>query len=146
MAGLKELRNFIGLTQKELAEKAGVNIRQIQKYESGEYSLENMTTKTAQGVSNALGCTIEEIASINLEIFSLEAKKSIQDGDLTLSDLIAMDKYQKVKCLSKIGNMQDTFSVNYSRIPEGLQSKLSAAELAELVDAFCKCYSDGKNN
>lgn len=146
MAGLKELRKFMGLTQKELAEKAGVNIRQLQKYESGEYKMENMTTKTAQGVSSALGCSIEEMSSINLEIFSVEARKSVQDGDLALSDLIAMDKFQKTKRLSKIGNMQDTFSANYSRIPEGLQSKLSAAELAELVDAFCKCYSDGKNN
>jgi transcriptional regulator with XRE-family HTH domain len=145
MAGLKELRNFIGLTQKELAEKAGVNIRQIQKYESGEYSIENMTAKTAQGVSNALGCAIDEMLNIDLDIFSTEAKKSVQDGNLTLSDLIAMDKYQKVKCLSKIGNMQDTFSASYNRIPEGLQSKLSAAELAELVDAFYQCYSDGKN-
>ena len=61
MAGLKELRKFIGFTQNELAEKAGVNIRQIQKYESGEYGLENMTTKTAQGISNALGCTVDDL-------------------------------------------------------------------------------------
>lgn len=145
MAGLKELRNFIGLTQKELAEKAGVNIRQIQKYESGEYSLENMTTKTAQGVSNALGCTVNELLTVDLNIFSAEARKSVQDGDLTISDLIAMDKYQKTKRLSKIGNMQDTFSASYNRIPEGLQIKLTSTELAELVDAFYQCYSDGKN-
>lgn len=146
MAGLKELRKFIGFTQNELAEKAGVNIRQIQKYESGEYGLENMTTKTAQGISNALGCTVDDLLTINPGILTREAQESVQNGDLTLSDLIAMDKYQKVKCLSKIGNMQDTFSASYNRIPEGLQSKLSAAELAELVDAFYQCYSDGKNN
>lgn len=145
MAGLKELRKFIGFTQNELAEKAGVNIRQIQKYESGEYGLENMTTKTAQGISNALGCTVDDLLTINPGILTREAQESVQNGDLTLSDLIAMDKYQKVKCLSKIGNMQDTFSASYNRIPEGLQSKLSAAELAELVDAFYQCYSDGKN-
>ena len=30
-------RSVMGMTQKELAEKSGINIRQIQKYESGEY-------------------------------------------------------------------------------------------------------------
>lgn len=95
MAGLKELRKFIGFTQNELAEKAGVNIRQIQKYESGEYGLENMTTKTAQGISNALGCTVDDLLTINPGIFTREAQESVQNGDLTLSDLIAMDKYQR---------------------------------------------------
>lgn len=146
MAGLKELRKFIGFTQNELAEKAGVNIRQIQKYESGEYGLENMTTKTAQGISNALGCTVDDLLTINPGIFTREAQESVQNGDLTLSDLIAMDKYQKVKHLSKIGSLLDTFSENYNRIPERLQAKLSALDLADLVDAFYQCYSDGKNN
>lgn len=146
MAGLKELRKFIGFTQNELAEKAGVNIRQIQKYESGEYGLENMTTKTAQGISNALGCTVDDLLTINPGILTREAQESVQNGDLTLFDLIAMDKYQKVKHLSKIGSLLDTFSENYNRIPERLQAKLSALDLADLVDAFYQCYSDGKNN
>lgn len=42
---LKEIRKSQGLTQKALAEKAGINIRQIQKYESGEYDIGNMTLK-----------------------------------------------------------------------------------------------------
>ena len=50
MATLKELRKLCGMTQKELAEKSGVNIRQIQKYESGEYAIDNMTTKTADAI------------------------------------------------------------------------------------------------
>ena len=36
-----------GLTQNELAEKSGVNIRQIQRYESGTSGCENMTLKNA---------------------------------------------------------------------------------------------------
>ena len=105
-----------------------------------------MTTKTAQGISNALGCTVDDLLTINPGILTREAQESVQNGDLTLSDLIAMDKYQKVKHLSKIGSLLDTFSENYNRIPERLQAKLSALDLADLVDAFYQCYSDGKNN
>ena len=42
MAELKEIRKFMGITQKDLAEKAGINIRHLQKIESGEVKVENI--------------------------------------------------------------------------------------------------------
>ena len=145
MATLKELRKLCGMTQKELAEKSGVNIRQIQKYESGEYSLDNMTAKTADAISHALGCSIDELIKINTSIFTNEMTEAIKSGEMTLSDALEMDKYQKVIKISKIGCFGDTFRANYRRIPESLIGKLTASETAELVDAFYQCYSDGKN-
>ena len=145
MANLKELRKLCGMTQKELAERSGINIRQIQKYESGEYALNNMTAKSANAISGALGCTMEELISIDASIFTKEMTKSIKSGEMSVSDAVAMSKYQKVVRLSKIGRFGDTFRANYKRIPEHLVEKLSAEELAELVDAFYQCYSDGKN-
>lgn len=145
MATLKELRKLCGMTQKELAEKSGVNIRQIQKYESGEYSLDNMTAKTADAISHALGCSIDELIKINTSIFTNEMTEAIKSGEMTLSDALEMDKYQKVIKISKIGCFCDTFRANYRRIPESLIDKLTAEETAELVDAFYQCYSDGKN-
>ena len=35
----------MGLTQRELAEKTGINIRQIQKIEKGEIDVSNMNCK-----------------------------------------------------------------------------------------------------
>lgn len=145
MANLKEIRKICGMTQKELSEKSGVNIRQIQKYESGEYSLDNMTTRTADGISRALGCSIDELVKMDTSIFTGEITKSIKSGEMTVSDAVSMSKYQKVKKMSKIGCFGDTFRTNYSRIPESLIDKLTAEETAELVDAFYQCYSDGKN-
>lgn len=145
MATLKELRTLCGMTQKELAEKSGVNIRQIQKYESGEYSLDNMTAKTADAISHALGCSIDELVNMNTSIFTSEMTEAIKSGEMTLSDALEMDKYQKVIKISKIGCFGDTFRANYRRIPESLIDKLTAEETAELVDAFYQCYSDGKN-
>ena len=59
--GIKEIRKSQGLTQKALAEKAGINIRQIQKYESGEYDIGNMTLKNAVSIADALKCEIRDL-------------------------------------------------------------------------------------
>lgn len=42
---VKELRQAIGVTQKKLAETSGLDLRWIQKVESGEISMENITVK-----------------------------------------------------------------------------------------------------
>lgn len=54
-------RSVMGMTQKELSEKSGVNIRQIQKYESGEYDVGNMTLKNAVLLSEALECDVRDL-------------------------------------------------------------------------------------
>lgn len=58
---IKNLRKSAGLTQKELAEKIEINIRQVQKYESGEYGVGNMTLKNAIAMAKALGCSVEDL-------------------------------------------------------------------------------------
>ncbi len=55
-------RSLVGMTQRELAEKSGVNIRQIQKYESGEYDIGNMTLKNAIALAKALECEVKDFA------------------------------------------------------------------------------------
>ena len=55
-----------------------------------------------------------------------------------------MAKYQRVKKCSKIGAFDDTFRVCYNRIPPALAGKLSAQDLADLVDAFYNYYNDGR--
>lgn len=50
-----KLRKAQKLTQEALAEAAGVNIRQIQKMESGEIQPENITLGTALRLAKALG-------------------------------------------------------------------------------------------
>lgn len=144
MASIKEVRKFMGFTQKELSEKSGINLRQLQKYESGECNPSNMTAENVKKLSDALGCTIDQLLDIDLSIFSGEAKKSLKEGNLTLSELYDMSKYQKIKKLSKIGKLSATFLACYNRIPDGILEKLQPDDLAHLVDAFYDCYSDGK--
>lgn len=51
---LRALRISRGLTQKQLADGAGINIRQVQKMESGEYLVENVTFRTALAIADFL--------------------------------------------------------------------------------------------
>lgn len=53
---IKELRKEKGLTQSALAQEANIPLRTIQKYESGEYKIENMTLGNAIKLASALDC------------------------------------------------------------------------------------------
>ena len=58
---LAALRVARGLGQKELAERSGVNIRQIQFYESGERDIKNASLKNALAIADALGVHPREL-------------------------------------------------------------------------------------
>lgn len=51
---IKYLRTAAGMTQRELAEKAGVNIRQIQKYEVDQPEIGNVSLRIAVALADAL--------------------------------------------------------------------------------------------
>lgn len=52
---IKQLRAAAGMTQRELAEKTGVNIRQIQKYEVNQPEIGNISLRIAIALADALG-------------------------------------------------------------------------------------------
>lgn len=54
MGNLKDIRIAAGLTQKQLAEMSGVNIRQIGRYESGSSDMSNATLVNALAIAKAL--------------------------------------------------------------------------------------------
>jgi DNA-binding XRE family transcriptional regulator len=54
-------RNLRGLTQQQLADNAGLNIRQVQKFEAGVTKTENAQYNTLKALASALGVTIEDI-------------------------------------------------------------------------------------
>lgn len=60
---VKTYRKKQGLTQTDLANRAGLNIRQIQKIESDEVQIENVTLKTMQAIAQALNAKIDDLIS-----------------------------------------------------------------------------------
>lgn len=60
---IKTYRKKQGLTQTGLANRSGLNIRQIQKIENGESKTENITLKTMQAIAQALNAKIDDLIS-----------------------------------------------------------------------------------
>lgn len=60
---VKTYRKKQGLTQADLANRAELNIRQIQKIENGEAKAENITLKTMQAIAQALNVKIDDLIS-----------------------------------------------------------------------------------
>lgn len=58
---LKELRIEKGITQRELAELAGIPIRAIQVYEQGYRPLGGASAEVVYKIANALGTTVEHL-------------------------------------------------------------------------------------
>lgn len=60
---IKAYQKKQGLTQTDLANRAGLNIRQIQKIENGDAQTENVTLKTMQAIAQALHVKIDDLIS-----------------------------------------------------------------------------------
>lgn len=58
---LSKIRKNKGYTQSKLAEISGVNIRMIQKYESGERDFKKALVQTALKIADALEVTVDEL-------------------------------------------------------------------------------------
>ncbi len=52
---IKDVRLSRGMTQKQLASLSSINIRQIQRFERGDFVTGNMTAKNLLAIADALG-------------------------------------------------------------------------------------------
>lgn len=64
MTKLKEVRQAKGLTQKALAEMAGVSLKALQAYEQGFRPLEHASAIDVYQIAKALGTTIEDLLNL----------------------------------------------------------------------------------
>lgn len=58
---LKELRKSRGLSQSQLAEKTGINVRTIQHYEQGSKNFDHARLDTLVKVCIVLNCRLEDV-------------------------------------------------------------------------------------
>lgn len=68
---LKEYRTKSGMSQSQLAEASGVNVRMIQYYEQGVKDINKASGETLYKLSRALGCKMEDL---------LELRKRTEEG------------------------------------------------------------------
>lgn len=58
---LKEKRQAVGLSQSQLAEKTGINVRTIQHYEQGSKNFDHARIDTILKCCVALNCKLEDV-------------------------------------------------------------------------------------
>ena len=56
-------RAALGITQAQLSERAGINIRQVQKIERGEIAIGNLTFRNAARLAAALEISLDDFAA-----------------------------------------------------------------------------------
>lgn len=61
-------RQATGLTQKQLAEKSGVSLSTIQKYERGAKDINNAGLNVVMALCKALGCSVADLRDDWFEI------------------------------------------------------------------------------
>ena len=65
MSKLKQIRESKGLSQSQLAEAAGVNVRMIQSYEQGAKDINKAAAVTVCRLARALGCAAEDLVTVD---------------------------------------------------------------------------------
>ena len=61
MTKLQDLRKKKGLSQSQLAERSGVNVRMVKYYEQGVKDINKAQLLTAVALAKALGCKAEDL-------------------------------------------------------------------------------------
>jgi transcriptional regulator with XRE-family HTH domain len=64
MSKLQDIRKANNLSQSKLAEKSGVNLRMVQKYENGEKDINKAQAITLHLLAQALDCSIEDLLEL----------------------------------------------------------------------------------
>lgn len=59
--GILYQRTSMEMSQRELSEKSGVNIRQIQRYENATSDVGNMTLRNALSIASTLECDVKDL-------------------------------------------------------------------------------------
>lgn len=60
---LKTLRLRAGMTQQQLADAAGIFVRQVQKLENGETQILNLRLHTVLSLADALGVSVDKLVT-----------------------------------------------------------------------------------
>ena len=58
---LLAIRTRVGMTQKELSQKSGVNVRQLRRIETGEAKIDNITAANLVAIADALNVDVHDL-------------------------------------------------------------------------------------
>lgn len=91
--GLSEIRKSRKITQRELAQRSGVNFRSLQDYEQGHKKLTSASGDILLRLSTVLGCTSEELLLDDFEGASLQPSNQLDVSSIQ-GQRFYCEKYQ----------------------------------------------------
>lgn len=65
MKNLQRIRKAAGLTQQQLADAAGLNVRMLQYYEQGYKDINGAAALTVYRLAQALGCQVQDLLELD---------------------------------------------------------------------------------
>ncbi|MBI5525802.1 MAG: helix-turn-helix transcriptional regulator [Deltaproteobacteria bacterium] len=91
-ARIRELRDKLGLTQEQLAERIGVSHQAVQRYEAGKVKL---SFAMAQKIAKALGVSLDDLAGAKTAVGAGPGGGSL---DLSADERILVQVHRIVRC------------------------------------------------
>ena len=127
---IKEAREKVGLTQKEVARCLHIPTITIQKWEAGDRN-------PKQGESY----WVEAITAIG--VLTKEGRDSLAAGEISILEVLSVGKFEATRKLSKWGEFGNTFSILWAQIPDRAVDQLDTETLAQIADALKAAYDAG---
>lgn len=143
---IRQIRQAQGLTQKALAEASGVNVRQIQRLESGTSKVGNATVNNILAICKALGVGINELTDEEEEIKLLKMMKWLtkEAEDLEPIRKAKIMQWEQAKEYSGFRKYPTTCQAIFDQIPDEWIEQYGSKHVGEIAKLVNSAYSKGK--
>lgn len=133
--GLREIRKSRKLTQKELAQRSGVNFRSLQDYEQGHKKLTSASGDILLRLSTVLGCTTEDLLLDDVAGASLMSSNQL-DISTIQGQRFYCEKYQTAgRWVCSNGRVSTLFYYNGEQYTVPFKAVFTAVMLPCLIEA-----------
>ncbi len=135
LEGVRDIRELRMLTQRELADRAGVSLFTVQRIERGEGSVR---PKTGRAIAGALGVSVEDLlGKAQAPLPNFEDERRAYTIDELLVDArrqVKQDAQARARVDASEGRPQSHFSTHYNAATEKLSGSLPADLVGPVAD------------
>ena len=132
---LRDIRKQRNLTQKELAQRSGVNFRTLQDYEQGHKKLASASGDILLRLSTVLGCTLEDLLLDDINGAPLLQGNSLDVGEIQ-SQRFYCEKYHTAgRWICSNGSIATLFYYNGAQYVMPFKAVFTPAMLPCLKEA-----------
>lgn len=133
-AELQKQREALGMTQQQVADRAGINIRQYQRFESGERSFYSTTFRIGLNICHVLKIDPFYYCTIRSKEQAAETDADYQGKHSTPVQTNGNQKYV-LYTIDEAGNSKDIIAVEYGESIDAVYDKIADAIREDIKNA-----------